>query len=248
MKLSSGHYQIDEPFKADINLRRLANGVRFTARWHGHVLHISVPDRASDLDLLNYLRDRREIILAKKPELTYRLDQIIDCREVDFTISAAKYIGPDRVEVRRCAQPQRGKNINYVVELGSNVVPQIGNPDVQLTINRLVLSALKQAAERFIIPQAMRCATRVGRAPRRFEIKDSKRNLGTCSSLRIITLSPRLMFLPDELREFVIYHELAHLNEMNHSHAFHSICDRYVDGNEDDLRARLKAFHFPVIF
>lgn len=246
--ITSGDYHIDEPFEADLHIRRVPGGVRFTARWHGLVLYISVPDRASDDELHNFLKTKADILLSKRPELTFRLDQIIDCREVDFTIKAAKYIGSDRIEVRRAAQAARGKNMNYIVELGEKVTADIGHPDVQKGINRMIVSTLRRAAELYVIPQAMRCAARVGRSPRRFEIKDSKRNLGTCSPLRVITLSPRLMFLPDDLREYVIYHELAHLSEMNHSQAFHAICDRYVDGNEDELRTRLKAFEFPVIF
>ncbi len=246
--ITSGHYHITEPFEADLNIRRIAGGVRYTARWRGLVLHISVPDTSTDDDILKFLTTKAQVILGKKPELTFNIGQTIDCREIDFTISAAKYIGADRVEVRRSSQSQRGKATNYIVEVGPNIVERIAEPEVQQAINAMIVAALRRAATLYIIPLAKRCAARVGRSPRRFEIKDSKRNLGSCNNLRVITLSPRLMFLPDDLREFVIYHELAHLSEMNHSQAFHAICDRYVDGNEDELRARLKAFSFPIIF
>ena len=55
------------------------------------------------------------------------------------------------------------------------------------------------------------------------------------------------MYMPDELRRYVICHELAHLTYHNHSKAFHALADRYLDGRERELDARLKAFRLPLV-
>jgi hypothetical protein len=56
-----------------------------------------------------------------------------------------------------------------------------------------------------------------GKKPKRIFIRFSKTSWGSCSSLGNISLNGYLDHLPDELFEYVLFHELTHLYHLNHS-------------------------------
>lgn len=64
---------------------------------------------------------------------------------------------------------------------------------------------------------------------------------GSCSSNRTISLNIGLMQVPEPLRDYVILHELAHLNHMDHSKAFWAEVGSH-DKNYKLHERRLKSF------
>ena len=54
-------------------------------------------------------------------------------------------------------------------------------------------------------------------------LKRNQSNWGSCSSNRNLNFSTRLLFAPDDVINYVIIHELAHLKELNHSDRFWKI-------------------------
>ena len=77
-----------------------------------------------------------------------------------------------------------------------------------------------------------------------YNILDGRRKLGHCTRRGEIQLSFYLMYLPEELIDYVICHELAHLKYMDHSPLFHALCNRYCGGRELLLRKQLRSFAF----
>lgn len=59
-------------------------------------------------------------------------------------------------------------------------------------------------------------------------LKYNKSNWGSCSTGKNLNFSIRLFFAPDDVIDYVVVHELAHLVEMNHSDKFWSIVERII--------------------
>ncbi len=64
---------------------------------------------------------------------------------------------------------------------------------------------------------------------------------GSCSTSGTISLNIGLMQVPEVLRDYVILHELAHLNHMDHSAAFWAEVGQH-DARYKEHRQKLKSF------
>ncbi len=56
--------------------------------------------------------------------------------------------------------------------------------------------------------------------PGRIIVREQKTRWGSCSSKHNINLNWKLIMMPEEILNYVVVHELAHLKQMNHSKAF----------------------------
>jgi predicted metal-dependent hydrolase len=56
-------------------------------------------------------------------------------------------------------------------------------------------------------------------------LKFNRSNWGSCSTKSNLNLSTCLLFAPEDVIDYVIIHELAHLIEMNHSHRFWALVE-----------------------
>lgn len=59
-------------------------------------------------------------------------------------------------------------------------------------------------------------------------LKYNHSNWGSCSSRSNVNLSTRLLFAPEEVQDYVILHELAHLVELNHSNRFWALVEQHM--------------------
>jgi len=54
----------------------------------------------------------------------------------------------------------------------------------------------------------------------KISLKNNQSNWGSCSTMANINLSSRVLFAPEKVIDYVIVHELTHLEHMNHSKKF----------------------------
>lgn len=70
-------------------------------------------------------------------------------------------------------------------------------------------------------------------------VRNQRTRWGSCSSKGNLNFNYRLHYLPVELMDYVIIHELAHRRHMNHSAAFYQEVARYCP-NYKECEAQLK--------
>ncbi len=231
-----------------INVRVNANAQSIRARWIGPEVHITIPRNCPSDQYDRFIDEFGRKIKDLKPSSRYYAGQLIDGNFADFEIVVADDCDKDISCRRESVNPRRGKKCNYTVLVRRGILDafSFSSPTLENHINRMLLRCAMQATADYLLPRARELAAEVGRAPLGWDVKDSKTRLGCCSSGGIITISPRLIFLPQHLSDSGLYHELAHLSEMNHSAAFHELCNSYCKGREGEWRRELKAFKFPV--
>lgn len=84
-----------------------------------------------------------------------------------------------------------------------------------------ILSAwLRQQAKNFFSLQATQDAELLKTSFKSIRIKDTRTRWGSCSSLKILNFSWRLILAPPAIARYVCAHEVAHLIEMNHGKNF----------------------------
>ena len=94
--------------------------------------------------------------------------------------------------------------------------------------NKILASTLKEHGKIILNNRTLKISQAHNFSINRICVKDISSRWGSCSSLKNVNLSIWLLLLPSHLIDYVIKHELTHLNHLNHSpefwHALDDIC------------------------
>jgi len=100
----------------------------------------------------------------------------------------------------------------------------------QKQIAGLVAALLKKKARQLLEPLVLLHAQEHGMVYRRLTVRGQRTLWGSYSSSGTLSLNYKLLFLPPELVDYVVLHELAHTRHMNHSRAFWQLLERMAPG------------------
>ncbi len=210
---------------------------KVSARWKNGTASFTVPAGISTRELLTAINSLADRLLSLKPAIAYHEGQRIACPGVEYIITRQS-LNPDTI-IARPALPATYIQIGTAIDIDSQ--------DSLTRISRILCRLAAMHAPDILLPRAKSLAEKLGAIPKNWKIGRGHKVLGSCSSRGVITLSYILVFMPQELRDYIVCHELAHLSHMNHSEEFHRVCNSYCNGNESRLHAAMKAFRFPVL-
>ena len=100
---------------------------------------------------------------------------------------------------------------------------------------------LRKKAQEYLPYRLAYLAKKYGYRYEKCRLSHARTRWGSCSSDKTISLNIGLMGVPEVLRDYVILHELAHLNHMDHSAEFWAEVAT-LDPRWKDHRKKLKMF------
>ena len=99
------------------------------------------------------------------------------------------------------------------------------------------IEALRKVAKEVLPKRLRELAAKYSFEYNSVRIKHNSSNWGSCSRKGNINLNLNRVRLPDELRDYVILHELCHLRHPNHGPQFHALLESLCPGHLAKQRA-----------
>jgi predicted metal-dependent hydrolase len=97
------------------------------------------------------------------------------------------------------------------------------------TVSLVVRGWLRKQAKEELISRAENKSGLLNRQFRRLTVRDTASRWGSCSPKGDLSFSWRIIMAPDYALDYLVAHEVAHLQEMNHSRRFWAIVDDIAD-------------------
>lgn len=215
-----------EPIVSDFQVplivqRKRVKNINIRVTWDGKVV-VSVPEGTDD-EIIKRVLERRALWISKKLEeveeskrqLRSLPREFVDGETIWFLgepiILRVKSNGEDEVSLK-------GKEL--VVKVSENSTDKVK----QMVVRWLQSQTLKVVREK-----VKKFAEVLGVRPKRIELRDWKRQWGSCDrNEEILRFNWRIVQLPESLVEYIVVHELVHLRYSKHGSRFRAALSEIV--------------------
>jgi len=152
----------------------------------------------------------------------------------------------DKKTIAQCLLPEtivlsaieQSFNVHYLPDKSSPVLYYKSNKQLEVRGNINNKAQVFSLLEDFFKDYAKPClqqkcdqySQKTGLPYNRLTIRAQKTRWGSCSARKNISLNYRLLFLKEDLVNYIILHELAHTRHMNHSSAYWNFLETLIPG------------------
>ena len=131
-----------------------------------------------------------------------------------------------RVESSAVRRPQVTRGEELILRLPTAPEP------IEPRARAVLLSWLKERARDVTWAHIETYAARLGKRPRGVRIKAQKTVWGSCGRTGLININWRLIGAPPKVFEYIVVHEVCHLEQRNHGPRFWRLVERLMPGYE----------------
>lgn len=134
--------------------------------------------------------------------------------------------------------PYLGEHLRLVPEPGRTRVHRRGDAllvpdgDPQPALERWY----RRAAKAEIAPRVEQAVDTAGLDYERLTIRGQRTRWGSCSSTGTLSFNWRLLLAPEDVLDYVVWHEVCHLQVPNHSQRFWRLVERHFPGYREQER------------
>ena len=160
-------------------------------------------------------------------EIRYSDRRTVSLKVKDAALTVYSPRGVSTKEIERIVE----KHLEWI---NSKIAIQKKKASEMVALGEEDIKRLRSEARRYLTEKTAYYAGIMGAKYGKITISLAKTRFGSCNSKGNIAYSYRLMLYPEDAREYVVVHELAHTFLMNHSKEFYKI----IEGVLPDYKRR----------
>jgi predicted metal-dependent hydrolase len=207
----------DQPIPVEIHRERRQSWRYAFAKGGKLIVRLPKVDKATDAKIISAVKNALTERATKKPEMlqffdtkTYRDGDTLQVNKRIYALKitfedrkthAAKLLKNGWIEMKLAAADTEGGQQKAISTLLSRTIANDNAAEFIRRVNELNFQYFKKPIKSV-------------------NFKYNHSNWGSCSRDTNLNFSSRLLFAPDDVQDYVIIHELAHLVELNHSDRF----------------------------
>jgi len=123
--------------------------------------------------------------------------------------------------------PTKNKKIKLFEKPEKNTIFLFGNTDNQILIKNTLIHWIKSKAHDYLQNLLDQLSKKTNLTYQKFTLRGQTTRWGSCSTKKSISLNYKLIFLPKNLVEHIILHELTHTVHFNHSTKFWKLLAKF---------------------
>lgn len=231
---------IPHPLLGHVNLRFSATARNFTGRWTKGEPWITCPAGVPAARIVEVIDELAPRMLERRRTLSFEAGSVLELPGITI-----RFFDNDRSGRDTFVQ---GRPEGEIVEAKVFIGAELDEPERSQAVSSALTVLSRRYAAPLLLPRARALAAAAGLTVNRWKIGSGTKVLGTCERRSAtISLSHIIVFLTQELRDLIVWHELAHLSGPGHDAAFHARVDRLSGGREAGLERRLRRYPWPIL-